>query len=773
LTIGVTLLSQLLDRAASLESIVSNSMRRLRYQRADLRRLRAVSAGPDHPSPELTAPLRLRGRSHSALKCRANSQMRYDVTLPAGASVTSWVALATESGDRHTGRVEFQIQVCAEGVESSVRRVIEAGRGRRGRWQRLQVRAPAAGPARIVLSTTASDLGSPDAPSPLWGDPCIQSPRPAASLVAKCRLVISDVSLRVKRFWYGRVVTGSDPYALWVRTTEPSYLGLRAQRQWSRARTRTLSLITFVATPAGWPDPWTVRSVQRQSYPGWEWILAATEEAIEEGRRHVERLQRDRRVRVLAVPSRSSRAQAWNAAWRAAHGEFAAIVGGEDVLSPSALYEMAREMERAPESDVLYSDEDRWSRRHSRRYDPRFKPDWSPDLLLAGNYIGRLAMIRREQANAAEGFRDGYEGAEEWDLLLRLSRRGARLTRVARCLYHRDEAAGPSSAGEEAAIRDHWRQLGHAADVSRSAGGYRVGWPLPQRPLVSVVIPNRNAADVLTQCVTGILRGTSYPNRELVIVDNGSTDPAVLELYRSLEREGNGVIVPFDHPFNFSAASNAGAARARGDLLLFLNNDIEIIDPDWMDELVRWAQLPGIGIVGAKLLYPDRTIQHAGVVFGLGLIGHIFSRAPEGTSGVFGSSDCYRNYLGVTGACQMMRREVFTRLGGFDERFRLAFSDIVLCIEAWKAGYRVVYTPHARLVHHESYTRKTGGWPEDLDLLVGYLANSGFTEDPYFHPELNPGTPVPAVRPPFGPTPPEAVREYVRRVLSAEAMAGR
>ena len=769
----MTLLSQLLDRAASLESIVSNSMRRLRYQRADLRRLRAVSARADHPSPELTAPLRLRGRSHSALKCRANSQMRYDVTLPAGASVTSWVALATGSGDRQTGRVEFRIQVCAEGVESSVRRVIEAGRDGRGRWQRLQVRAPAAGPARIVLSTTASDPGSPDAPTPLWGDPCIQSPRRAASLVARCRVVTSDVSLRVKRFWYGRVVSGRDPYALWVRTTEPSSLGLRAQRQWSRARTRTLSLITFVATPDGWPDRHTTTSVLRQTYSAWEWILAASEEAIEHGRSHVERLQGDRRVRVVTVPSGSSRAHGWNAASGVARGEFAAILGADDLLSPSALYEMARAMERAPESDLLYSDEDRVSRRDRRRRDPHFKPDWSPDLLLAGNYIGRLAMIRRQRAMAAGGFRDGYEGAEEWDLLLRLSRAGARPARVARCLYHRGETDGSCDTGQEAAIRDHWRQLGYSVDVSRSAGGYQLAWPLPQQPLVSVVIPNRNAAAVFTQCVTGILRRTSYPNRELVIVDNGSTDPAVLDLYRALERDGDGVVVPFDRPFNFSAASNAGAARARGDLLLFLNNDIEIIEPDWMDELVRWALLPGIGIVGAKLLYPDRSIQHAGVVFGLGLIGHIFSRAPEGTSGVFGSSDCYRNYLGVTGACQMMRREVFTHLGGFDERFRLAFSDIVLCLEAWNAGYRVVYTPHARLVHHESYTRKTGDWPQDLDLLVGYLASRGFTEDPYFHPELNPATPVPAVRPQFGPTPPEAVQQYVRRALPAGAMAGR
>ena len=179
-----------------------------------------------------------------------------------------------------------------------------------------------------------------------------------------------------------------------------------------------------------------------------------------------------------------------------------------------------------------------------------------------------------------------------------------------------------------------------------------------------------------------------------------------------------------------------------------------------------WAERPDVGIVGAKLLYPDRTIQHAGVVFGLGLVSHIFSGAPEGVSGVFGSSECYRNYLAVTGACQMIRREVFRQLRGYDERFRLVFSDVVLCLEARKAGYRVVYTPYARLVHHESYTRKRDDSAQDMELLARYLRATGFVEDPYLHPELDPRFQVPALRPPFDPAPRQVIREYIERVLS-------
>jgi GT2 family glycosyltransferase len=310
--------------------------------------------------------------------------------------------------------------------------------------------------------------------------------------------------------------------------------------------------------------------------------------------------------------------------------------------------------------------------------------------------------------------------------------------------------------------------------VTRSDIASRVIWDVQEQPTVSIVIPNRNAAAILKQCVSGLVEGTSYPRRELVIVDNGSTDPEVRELYRWLEREGLGRIVPFDRPFNFSAACNAGAAAARGDLLLFLNNDIEVIEPGWLDELIRWAQRPDIGIVGAKLLYPDRLIQHAGVVFGLGLVGHVFARAPESSSSVFGSSEWYRNYLAVTGACQMMRKDVFERLGGYDERFRLSFSDVVLCMGAWKAGYRVLYTPYARLVHHESYTRKREDSPEDMELLATYLRTTNFIEDPYFHAELDPKSSIPAVRPPFDPAPRQVISEYVERVLAAAAeMAAR
>jgi GT2 family glycosyltransferase len=541
---------------------------------------------------------------------------------------------------------------------------------------------------------------------------------------------------------------------------------LREQRRLAGARQEIVSLVTLIHD-GRWPNRQVAKSVLAQSYPHLEWVLVAPEG---EETFAPDWLKRDPRARITTVPRDTSRADAWNAGWSEARGRFAALLNCDDVLSFSALSEMTTAAEQLA-VDVLYSDEDRLSP-SGQRHSPRFKPDWSPELLMASNYIGRLTMIRRELVLDVGGFRAAYADAEEWDLLLRLSLRKARFGRVPQCLYHRGESdASVSSENEHAAVQDYCVQLGLDATVSTAQGFVRVSWPVRDTPTVSIVIPSRDAVEVLERCVHGLTEGTSYPHHELIIVDNGSTDSRTLELYRELKRRGRCVVVPFDREFNYSAACNAGAAVATGELLLFLNNDIEILNPDWLEEMVRWAQLPEIGVVGAKLLYPDRTIQHAGVVFGVGLVGHIFGRQREDAQGLFGSSTCYRNYVAVTGACQMMRKDVFNSVGGYDERFRLSFSDIVLCLEAKRRGLRIVYTPHARLIHHESYTRKRDDSAEDLLRLVQYLEASHFVVDPYFHPELDPKSLAPALRPPFDPSPQQVIREYMDRVKSSVVAA--
>jgi GT2 family glycosyltransferase len=743
----------------------SDAVRRARYRRARLRQLPAVEMSEPSASgenfrwlPDFRAGL----RSRPALECRPDSRVAYDVVLPRDASVFSWCAVATSE---LPARAEFEIRIRTERFESCERRTVDATRTG-PRWESLCVRTPEDGPARIALSARLT-RGEPTGVRLLWGDPGIEAPRPMADFRRAILAAITDRGLR--NLWHKALPADDERlYRLWVREHEPSREAWREQRQWSLGRPSLFSLLTFVAEPGEWRPERTAASLQKQSYPGWEWLIVSADKPSDT---LAARAGSDPRLRVLSVPAGSTRADGWNAALQEARGEFVAVLGAADALSPTALCEMALAIERLPVSDLLYSDEDRLSSTN-RRHDPRFKPDWSPELLLSYNYIGRLAMIRRDAAMAAGAFRHGSENAEEWDLFLRLSRSGARIRRVPRCLYHRsDDEGGVEPSQADAVLRAHGEALLLPVTVTTSGGLSRVVWDTKRQPMVSIVVPNRDASRIFRQCAGGILERTSYSNCELVIVDNGSTEPEVLDLYRLLEQSGRARVVAFNRPFNFSAACNTGAAAARGDVLLFLNNDIEVIEPDWLDELVRWAQLPHVGIVGAKLLYPDRTIQHAGVVFGLGLVGHIFSRAHEGTSGLFGPPDAYRNYLAVTGACQMMRREVFERLGGYDERFRLSFSDIVLCMEAWRTGYRVVYTPYARLVHYESFTRKRDDSVRDMELLAEYLQSRGFLEDPYCHPELNPRSLVPALRPPFDPVPQQVIHDYLKRVLSPAAAA--
>jgi GT2 family glycosyltransferase len=771
LTPGLTLPSRILSCCVSFVAFLGDAVRRARYRCAQLQQISAVEMVSDRSANggacQWLPAVRVRGGSRVALVCWPNSRVTYDVVLPGNARVVSWCALAPAAWGKNAREVEFEIQVRAHGLERSTRRLVNPRASRLGRrWHALRVNVPEAGSARIVLRTRSADSSVPDDARTLWGDPRIEMPRSVVDLMSVIRSAISEQSIR--RLW-GKALppSGDRLYALWARQHESTRKALRAQREWAGRRARLFSLITPVADGSAWRPEQTFDSVLGQSYQHWEWIIVVAAASMRDAERHMARIRHDPRVRLVSVPPECTFADACNAGLWESRGNFAALVGENDTLSRAALYEMAKTLEHLQDCDVLYSDEDRIAGRNLRRHEPHFKPDWSPELLLTGNYIGRLAMMRVARVRELGGFRNGFDACEEWELFLRLSRSGARLRRVPRCLYHRHSTTVQGARNHaQGVLRDHCEQVGLNVAVTESSGAARVVWAVSGQPTVSIIIPNRNAGLVLRQCLKGLVDETTYPHRELVIVDNGSTDQDVLELYRLIRIEQQGTIVPFDRPFNFSAACNAGAAAARGELLLFLNNDIEVIHADWLDELVRWAQLPGVGIVGPMLLYPDRTIQHAGVVFGLGLVGHIFARAPAGASGLFGSTDCYRNYLAVTGACQMMRTDVFRELGGYDERYRLSFSDVVLCMEAWRAGYRVVYTPHARLVHHESYTRQRDDSPEDLELLARYLQNTGFVEDPYFHPELDPRSPMPALRPPFDPTPRQVVREYVERVLS-------
>jgi GT2 family glycosyltransferase/glycosyltransferase involved in cell wall biosynthesis len=426
-------------------------------------------------------------------------------------------------------------------------------------------------------------------------------------------------------------------------------------------------------------------------------------------------------------------------------GDYIICLDARDELLDGALSAFADRID-GDKLEIVYCDETAWPG-NGQPMRPRLKPDWSPELLTSYDYFGRATAIRTELARRALQLGNALATSDiavaEWDLKLRAASLTGSIGRIAAVLCRRNGQIGVEADLQDKgqALREvlaaHWRREGYCAEIRTLRDGtFHAVWPLDDRPLVSVIIPNKNRAHLLRACTSGLSSGTAYGNIEIIVVDNASTEDETRTLYADLESQVV-KIVAFDEPFNYSRACNRGAQAARGSLLLFLNNDIEIVEPDWLETLVREVQRPGVGIVGAKLVYPDGDIQHAGVAMGLfQLAAHVFHRAPHGEWGPFGSPDTQRNWLAVTGACQLIRRSVFDLVNGYDETFQLAYSDVVLCLDAWRFGFRTVYAPAAQLIHHEGASRGVETPTEDQKKFAWRLRALGVVEDPFFHPKI-------------------------------------
>lgn len=576
-----------------------------------------------------------------------------------------------------------------------------------------------------------------------------------------------------------------DDYQHWIEFHEPTSEALNLQRSWSETHAVTrFSLITpLYRTPRAWLEE-LVQSLSEQTYPHWELCLAVADDEPAALRRLVARMaQADSRLKVARIRTNQGISRSSNAALSVAAGEFVGLLDHDDVLAPFALYEMARALEAHPECDLIYSDEDKLSADGHERSLPVLKPDFSPEMLLGHNYLCHFAVLRRSLVEQVGGFRPQYDGAQDWDLFLRIAERTQKIHHIPACLYHW-RAAPTSTAStldakpdamdtQRRVIEDHFARQGILAQARLAPNGtFRVTWPLAAAPRVTVIIPNRDKPQLIKRCMAGLLEGTEYPHLEIVIVDNGSTDPTTLEYYQDLRDRNAATIVPFPQSFNYSAMCNAGARAAQGELLLFLNNDTEVLHADWLMEMVRWGTRPGMGVIGAKLLFPEGTLQHAGMVLGVqGLCGHVFHRAIEGNGMSWGGSEWYRNLLAVTGACQLISRPVFEQIGGFDESYRVGYSDVVLCLEAWRAGYRNLYTPYARLIHHECSTRERVDPAEDGRRFAQYLRDIGLEHDPYYNEQLAGDTHIPVPKPNSARRASQVLRDEIERRLTPPSPA--
>ena len=526
-----------------------------------------------------------------------------------------------------------------------------------------------------------------------------------------------------------------------------------------------------------------MQGLSAQTYPNWQLCLALADDEPASLQKLVARLaQADSRVKVARIRTNQGISRSSNAALGIATGDFIGLLDHDDLLAPFALYEVARVLDARPECDLIYSDEDKLSADGRERSLPVIKPDFSPEMLLGHNYLCHFTVVRRSLVEAVGGFRSHYDSAQDWDLYLRIAQRTQNIQHIPACLYHWRAAPTSCASGlaakpdalesQRRVIEDHFARQGTLAQARIEPNGtFRVTWPLPALPRVSVIIPNRDKPELIRRSMAGLLEETDYSDLEIVIVDNGSTDPATLACYERLRARGV-TIVPFPESFNYSAMCNAGARAASGELLLFLNNDTEVLHADWLMEMVRWAQRPGIGVVGAQLLFPDGSIQHAGMVLGMRtLCGHVFHRASPEHGSAWGGSQWYRNLLAVTGACQLVSRAVFDEIGGFDEGYRVGYSDVVLCLEAWRAGYRNLYTPYARLIHHECSTRERVDPVDDARRFAGYLQGIRLLSDPYYNELLAAESQAPELQIGSARTAAEVLRSELEQHFGATAEA--
>ncbi len=497
-----------------------------------------------------------------------------------------------------------------------------------------------------------------------------------------------------------------------------------------------------------------IESVVAQSYGNWELCMADDCSSRPETRAVIERFSagQDARIKVAHRSERGGISRTCNAAWQMASGDYVCFLDHDDTLSPHALAYICEALDRHPEADLIYSDEDKIDS-NDKRFDPFFKPDWSPDLLLSENYMCHLLVVRQDLAGKIGHLNPDCDGSQDYDLILRACERAAEIRHVPRVLYHWRATEGSTAVTQEnkqyaltaaqKALEQHCVRVNNALTVepAKIPGRWRARYRIPTEIRVSIIIASGGKLDVLRANLDSLFAKTTYSRYEIVVIDN-SRHNGIESYIRELQTQHDNVryLDWRNKPFNYSAINNAAARTCESPVLLFLNDDTSVIEPGWLEAMVELAVRPEVGAVGAKLLYPDGRIQHAGVVMGLyDNCGHAFKGLDGSVGHYFDFPDVIRNVSAVTGACLMTRSDVFWKLGGFDEvQFAVAFNDIDLCLKIGNQGFRVLYTPHALLYHHEAFSKTSKDLvphPQEVEAMR-LKWESVIDADPYYNPNL-------------------------------------
>ena len=542
-----------------------------------------------------------------------------------------------------------------------------------------------------------------------------------------------------EKFWDKtfRTIKGQEAdYMKWRREVLPDGEELARQRNEQFAYMPKFSIVVPVFRTPERDLRAMIDSVREQTYGNWELCLADGSGSGSHTPQILESYaKRDQRIRYCVLEKNEGISGNTNAALKMATGDYIVLADHDDLLTPDALYHCAAAVNREVRPDVIYSDEDKVTADGKQFTEPHFKSDFNPDYLRNVNYICHLFLFSREILEQVGGFRKEYDGAQDYDFIFRCTEIAKEIYHIPRVLYHWRISATSTAADPEKkryafeagarAIKDHCARIGLEVEVEPGMvpGYYKTTYALKDKPLISVVIPTKDHSEDLKLCLESIFTKSKYPNLEFILVENNSTEPETFAYYKELEEQHPNVrVVVWEDTFNYSRINNYGASFAKGEYLLLLNNDVELINDDCIEEMLSYCQRDEVGIVGARLLYPDNTIQHAGVVVGFGgIAGHTFIGLYYQDKSYFLRASCAQDYSAVTAACMMVKKSVFDEVGGFYDGLAVAFNDVDFCMKVRAAGKLVVYTPHAMLHHYESKSRGLEDTPEKIQRFQGEI----------------------------------------------------
>lgn len=544
----------------------------------------------------------------------------------------------------------------------------------------------------------------------------------------------------------------SENYEDYILNNEPSFKELELQRKVKFKNTPKISFVIPMYNTKYEFFKELMESILNQTYSNFEVCLV--DSSIAENLEILNYLKEknDIRIKYKRLENNGGISLNTNEAINMSTGDYIAFCDHDDTILPNALFEVVKSINEDESVDFIYSDEDILE--NGVRKNPHFKPDFSPDLLTSYNYICHLCVVKRELLNKVGLLNKEYDGAQDYDFVLRATEQAKNIIHIPKILYHwrahELSTAGDSSSknyvfeAAKKAIEAHFKRLNIKVNVSilDEVGRYKVKYISDEEPKVSIIIPNKDNKSDLKKCINSILKST-YKNYEIIVVENNSTKEDIFKYYKQLENENSNIKIVYSNVkgFNYSKINNIGIGQATGEYLILLNNDTEVITNDWIEDMVSIFKRGDVGIVGAKLIYPDNTVQHAGVVIGIGgIAGHVNLNIDKKDPGYFSRANVINNFSAVTGACLMIKKEIYEKVGGLDEKFAVAFNDIDLCLKVRKEGYLVVYTPYSKLYHYESKSRgaedtkeKKARFAKEIDMFKDrwkYILEKG---DPYYN----------------------------------------